>query len=468
MRADQRTRRAAIRVGLLTLVSVGLLVVVLSWLQGMSLEQGQNFNVLFDDVDGMREGAPVQFLGIRAGSVLDVEPQKLDSGKYKVEVHFRLNDPDIKVPVGSTISIQQSGLIGEKFVEVTPPRLQEFLVQPGSRFQQRLAALADKPVILPPDKFPVKFEYQSGFLTVGQVERVETVLMETGAEKPGFRLWYRVTLPGAIKPEMPTYRLRLSPEQASVMYLGITSSDKELIKPAPSKDLVFTIEDPMRLKDFLEIQIASAESLKLTNDKMNQLLDEKTIQQLQATVANIRNLSGETSELIASANSLFKSMAQDLRAMVRATQTLTTQLSSLSQNLNQIIGDPQVQSDVKSSLHSLSEATDKLNTLMDDPILREALVTLNEAGAEIKTLSSDTRQFINDPKMRLHLENNLASLESILGRIDTILADLQSADPEVQSSKIQDIVDDTQVTADNLKRFSKKLKGHFILWKLMF
>ncbi|MEW5821665.1 MAG: MlaD family protein [Cyanobacteriota bacterium] len=72
--------------------------------------------VRFNDIDGLEIGAPVHLMGVTVGDVYDYE-----INNDKVDVTFRLNKPDIIIPKGSTITIQFTGLVGSKSLEIEPP-----------------------------------------------------------------------------------------------------------------------------------------------------------------------------------------------------------------------------------------------------------------------------------------------------------------------------------------------------------
>ncbi len=67
-------RSSTIKVGIMAVVSLSLLVFVLIWIRGRGIHTGEEYQVLFRDVDGMREGAPVQMMGIRVGFVDLIQP----------------------------------------------------------------------------------------------------------------------------------------------------------------------------------------------------------------------------------------------------------------------------------------------------------------------------------------------------------------------------------------------------------
>ena len=112
----------ALKVGILTLISVAILICSVMWLKGRSIASGERITVIFQDVDGMRAGSGVQIMGLRVGQVEEINPFITQESSY-VSVKLVITEPGVEIPVGSEISIQQSGIIGEKFVEITPPKV---------------------------------------------------------------------------------------------------------------------------------------------------------------------------------------------------------------------------------------------------------------------------------------------------------------------------------------------------------
>ena len=58
----------AVKVGLFTLLSLGVLFGTVYWLKSREFQQGLAYSVSFPDVDGLREGAPVQLMGTQPDS----------------------------------------------------------------------------------------------------------------------------------------------------------------------------------------------------------------------------------------------------------------------------------------------------------------------------------------------------------------------------------------------------------------
>ncbi|MCM8818379.1 MAG: MlaD family protein [Candidatus Omnitrophica bacterium] len=89
--------------------------------------KGYEIGVLFDSVGGLEIGSPVRISGVRAGEVKKIEI--LYEEKPKVFVKLKLS-PYVKVGKNSRITIKTLGIIGEKYVEITPTGEKEF-IKPG-------------------------------------------------------------------------------------------------------------------------------------------------------------------------------------------------------------------------------------------------------------------------------------------------------------------------------------------------
>lgn len=451
MSTVSKQRTATVKVGVLTLVSIALLVFALIWLRGRSFSKGNEYDVLFQDVNGMREGAAVQMMGIRVGFVDTITPI-FKNGRYYVRVRFTVNEQDlhVSVPKGSRLSIEQSGLIGEQFLEVTPPQLKEVTL---TTFKEPAKAITAG--------IPVKFLYEEGYLKVGQVEKVE-------AYKDGnlirHRLFYKITLPGAEMPEDPLFELTL--DKAGQYYLRVLPR-QPLLAQAPDPHLIFTVENPMRLKRFLEIQTESALALKLTNDKLNELLSEETIDSLHGTIKNTEVLTAKASDVMESANLLFQTTRQDLNRLVSVSEDLMANVSSVSNNINAVIGDPKLKKEMNDTIASLRESSSAMRDLLNDPALKETIYLTRDTSRNANELMATLRQTAQDRDLQNRMQNILVEMDTSLTKLNSVLTNVdQLTDDKDQTMK--GILEDTRETAKNMREISNKFKGRFTLFKLLF
>ncbi len=105
------------KVGAISLIGLLLLGYMIVYLGGVSFgEKGYPLQVVFSEVSGLKEGNIVRYAGVDVGRVDAVK-----TGDKGVEVRLLIN-PGINIPQGSRFSIGTDGLLGEKFINITPPR----------------------------------------------------------------------------------------------------------------------------------------------------------------------------------------------------------------------------------------------------------------------------------------------------------------------------------------------------------
>ena len=112
---------SSFKVGLLTLVALILLVGTVLKVKGRAFSSAKRIEIQFKDVNGLRPGAGVQIMGLKVGQVEEITPVVEGEDSF-VNVKFVITDPNVQIPKASSFSIQQSGLIGELFLEITPPK----------------------------------------------------------------------------------------------------------------------------------------------------------------------------------------------------------------------------------------------------------------------------------------------------------------------------------------------------------
>ncbi len=103
--------------GLLFLVGLAVFGGLILWINNFRPgESTYQFSVIFPDGNGVAVGAPVRLRGVRIGQVISVAPS-VDQVKVTVLV-----EQSILIPTQSKITVSQSGLIGETFVDIIPKK----------------------------------------------------------------------------------------------------------------------------------------------------------------------------------------------------------------------------------------------------------------------------------------------------------------------------------------------------------
>ncbi len=114
-------RARAIRegsVGLLILLAVGLFGGLVLWLRGLNpRSQTYRATLVFENTLGIQEGANVRYRGVRVGRVLRIVP-----ATNQVDVAVEISSSDLRIPRDAAIFVNQSGLIGDTTIDITPLR----------------------------------------------------------------------------------------------------------------------------------------------------------------------------------------------------------------------------------------------------------------------------------------------------------------------------------------------------------
>ena len=114
----QRSLKIEITVGLFMLIGLicmGYLAIQMGDVNLLG-EKTYSLKARFTSVSGLKEGSYVEAAGVRVGKVSKIE---FDTGKYLATVTMDIND-DVKVHEDATASIRTAGIIGDKFVKISP------------------------------------------------------------------------------------------------------------------------------------------------------------------------------------------------------------------------------------------------------------------------------------------------------------------------------------------------------------
>ena len=90
---------------------------------------GYEVFAIFSDTGGLRNGAPVVIAGVEVGRV-----ERISLEDYEARVLLQIN-PGLKIHDDAIVSIKTSGLIGEKFIQISAGAADE-LIKPGGRIRQ--------------------------------------------------------------------------------------------------------------------------------------------------------------------------------------------------------------------------------------------------------------------------------------------------------------------------------------------
>ncbi|NJC88768.1 MAG: outer membrane lipid asymmetry maintenance protein MlaD [Desulfuromonas sp.] len=90
----------------------------------------------FGSVSGLKPGAIVEIAGVRVGKVADI---RFDPEKYEAKVELEV-ERGVKLQEDSIASIRTAGIIGDRYVDISPGG-SEKLIGPGGRIVETESAI---------------------------------------------------------------------------------------------------------------------------------------------------------------------------------------------------------------------------------------------------------------------------------------------------------------------------------------
>ena len=138
-------------VGLFVIAGILCLAYLSIKLGGMELIGSRGYDVyaLFSNSGGLKQGSSVVIAGVEVGRIRNV-----DLDDYQARIVMNLNE-EVKLQEDAIAAIKTKGLIGEKFIEITPGA-SEKIIPPGGKIRETLP--------------PVDFEQLLSKYVFGKVE----------------------------------------------------------------------------------------------------------------------------------------------------------------------------------------------------------------------------------------------------------------------------------------------------------
>lgn len=449
---------SSFKVGLLTLIALVLLIGVVFKVKGRTFSSAGRVEVVFKDVNGMRPGAGVQMMGLRVGQVEEITPV-VDGENSYVKVKFVITEPNISIPKASMLSIQQSGLIGELFLEITPPKTRTVYVPMQTR-----------DILYKDDNVQMKLDKQ--YYNIGEIKNIEVVskdivpfaVKDNIKTNFAYKIDYVINLPGLVLPEFLKGQI--------VKYNGDSvlriSTLDDVVLPYPEQKSPYTIIEPMRIADFMDWQYRAAESLTETNKKINDLLSDQVIAELKTSVTNINSLTGQTSVTMGKLNDLIDQSSGDIKQLMVMMDKATTDFNMLSYNINGIIGEPKFKTSLYSATDSIDRLSHNLNKLLGNE--QEAKLMAEDFRAithNVNEISGYVNSLTKDDQLKKDINRAVASVNTAMTDISTTLDTVNKLTPD-KKTELQSIIEDTKATTCNLRKFSEKLNKRFLIWRLLF
>ncbi|MBR1776450.1 MCE family protein [bacterium] len=445
------------KVGILTIISLTILLFTILWIKGRSFSSAERIEVQFKDVNGMRPGSGVQMMGLRVGQVEEITPVVNGESSY-VKMKFVITEPGIEIPKASVLSIQQSGLIGEQFLEITPPKVRSVYIPATSKDLILNDAVVE---IKLDDKF-----YDVGKIRKSQIMTSKLVPIELSdyvKTDYAYKVDYVVNLPGLILPHFMTGKIV---NENGVKKLRITPLDNAAL-PYPNQTSPYTIIEPMRIADFMDLQYKAAESLTEMSRMVNDLMNDRMIAEIKDSVTNFKNLTAQATSTLEKTEKLVETSRNDIDAMVWMLTDVSNNFNRLATNVNGIIGDEKFKPAMYQTADSISKLTEQLAPIVGAIDAKGFGEDLNAVMKNMNEISTSVNRMTKDENLKKKITASIDNLNTTMCEVSTALETINGG-PAANTEGLKQIVEDTSATVSNLKKFSEKLNKRFLLFRLLF
>lgn len=446
---------SSFKVGILTIIALSIFLFTILWVKGRSFSSAERIEVQFKDVNGMRPGSGVQMMGLRVGQVEEIIPVVEDESSY-VKMRFVITEPDIKIPKASMLSIQQSGLIGEQFLEITPPKIRSVYIPVNN--QQLL-----------PNNATVEIKLEDKYYDVGKVKKSQIMASKMVPDSVkeyiktsyAYKVDYFINLPGLIIPEfMRGQIVTLNGEKK----LRIVPLDNAPL-PYPHQTSPYTVVEPMRIADFLDLQYKAAESLTETNRVVNELLNDRMIADLTKSVSNFKDLTAQATTTLEKAEKLIETSRNDIDAMVWMMTDATNNFNKLATNINGIVADENFKPTLYETAEAISNMSKQLSPIIGAVNAKDFAEDLNSVMHNLNDISTAVNKMAHDDNLKKKFVDSVDNLNVTMCEVSKAL---ETVNGKGDKENLKQIVADTSETMENLKKFSEKLNKRFLLFRLLF
>ena len=103
----------------------------------MFMDESYPVTARFSSIRGLKEGAVFELAGVKVGKVSKIE---LAEGEYEAVVHLDINKA-VQLTDDSIASIRTSGIIGDRFIKLTPGG-SDIYVEPGGQIEETESSIS--------------------------------------------------------------------------------------------------------------------------------------------------------------------------------------------------------------------------------------------------------------------------------------------------------------------------------------
>ena len=424
-------------VGLLLLLGLGVFGIVILWLNRLTAA-GNSYKAIveFKNAGGMQKGAVVRYRGVKVGNIAEVRP-----GPNDVEVVIEINNPNLVIPKDSRVEANQSGLISESIIDITPNKSlpankkfgkpseencnKKFIVCNGSRLRGEIGISIDE-LIRSSSRLTTLYSQP------GVYANVNDALKNTSKAAEELTLLSKNVSKLVRTSEKDLNVLSSAASSVATASKQVTSSTNEAIEQFGST----ANEISSVAKEFR----TTAKDISLTTKQVNNLLsnvDNLVANNRSSLVTVLDNITETSTQLRSTVDSLSP-------AINRLTEgELLKNLESLSANASQ----------ASANLRDVTKTLNEPNNLL---VLQQTLDSARVTFENTQKITSDLDELAGDPAFRQNLKELVGGLSGLVSSTQMIEQQVQVA-TQLESVKTALRHSQTAVPSTSVKQQNQEL-----------
>lgn len=375
-------------VGLLILLGLCLFAGLVIWLRGLAPgTRSFKATIEFANIAGMQEGAPVRYRGVTVGRITSIKP-----GPNGVEVDIEISPADLVIPRDVTVEANQSGLIGETYIEITP---REVLQDPAKIAAKPLDSDCNPGLIVcdqaklqgeigvSPDqliRYSIRFsELYSDPKFFAKIDRVVQNSAEATAGVSKLTQEFSL-LTRAVRQEVGTFSNTARSAARAADQVGLTASQVNSLLAANRVTLVSTLDNLNATSAQLRSSVSQLSPI-LSRVEQGELL-----RNLETLSANAAQASANLRDVSVALNSptnltVLQETLDSARATFQNAQKITADLDELT-------GDPAFRDNLRNLVNGLSGLVSSTQQLHQQAQLAQVLSPAATSATEPQQLPS--------------------------------------------------------------------------------
>ncbi|BAU10172.1 mce related protein [Leptolyngbya sp. NIES-3755] len=378
-------------VGLMILVGVGLFGALVLWIKGLN-PANQSFTVFADfaAINGVQAGSPVRYRGVTVGRIANIVP-----GPNGVEVKLEISRADLVIPRDSELSVNQTGLLGETVLDITPRKEiaesavvgrpldkdcnRELILCENSRIKGVLGISTDELI-----RATIRFAdtYSSPQFT-GNINSLTKNSSEAAAEIA--QLSREVSgLVRSARTEVRTFSATARSIGSTAEQATLTIAQVNELITANRSTLVSTLDNLSATSSDIRTSVARLSPI------LNQVEGSNLIRNLETLSANAAQTSANLRDVSVTLNNPNTvTMLQQTLDSARATFENTQKITS---DLDELTGDPQLRDNLRRLINGLSGLVSSTQQLEQQAQMAQILATpIPQSSQPVATPTPENR-----------------------------------------------------------------------------